>query len=239
MELKLFVIMGNIADNKPHHSEVKKRKIIFLRPFATILSIIAKVYDKYIKGPVLKSELGACGKHVIFRWNEWHQPWGNVYLSDRTQIVDAKIISHGGKLIVKYGSGAAEGLTVITNFHDRKAGCWFQDTASSGGLDYEKDVIVEEDVWIGANVTIFGGCTIGRGSHIGAGAVIRNNIPPYSVVIGNPAKVIGFSLNPEEIIEHEKVLYPEKERLPITLLEKNYQKLFLNRVADIKCFTKL
>ncbi len=231
--------MENIVDNMPHKNWANKRNSILLRPFAIILSFLAKVYDKYIKSPILKGELGACGKHVIFRWNEWHQPWNNVYLSDRTQIVNAKIISLGGKLIVKYGSGAAEGLTVITNFHDRKAGCWFQDTASSAGLDYEKDVIVEEDVWIGANVTIFGGCIIGRGSHIGAGAVIRNNTPPYSVVIGNPAKVIGFCLNPEEIIEHEKVLYPEMERLPLPLLERNYQKFFLNRVNEIKCFTKL
>lgn len=231
--------MKNKTECKPHQRTVDMALKTTIKPVARLLSILSLVYDKFIKGPILKRLLGSCGKQVIFRWNDWHQPWGNVYLSDRTQIVDAKIISHGGKLFVKYGSGAAEGLTVITNFHDRKVGCWFQDTANSSGLDYEKDVIVEEDVWIGANVTIFGGCTIGRGSHVGAGSVIRTNIPPYSVVIGNPAKVIGFCLTPDEIVEHEKAIYPENERLSLPLIEKNYKKYFLDRVTEIKCFTKL
>ena len=74
--------------------------------------------------------------------------------------------------------------------------------------DIEKDVIVEEDARIGANVTILCGVTIGRGSIIGAGSVIRKNTPPYSIVIGNPARVIKFVLSPEDIAEHELNLYP-------------------------------
>ena len=59
------------------------------------------------------------------------------------------------------------------------------------------------------------------------------------MVIGNPAKVVGFSFTPEEIIEHEKVLYPEEERLPLELLEKNYNKYFISRIKEIKQFTRL
>ena len=73
----------------------------------------------------------------------------------------------------------------------------------------------------------------------GAGAVVRTNVPPYSIVTGNPAKVVGFSLKPEEVIEHEKTLYPEEERLPLDKLEKNYKKYFLNRLMDIRNFTSL
>lgn len=85
------------------------------------------------------------------------------------------------------------------------------------------------------------GVTIGRGSEVGSGSgsVVRSSVPPYSVVIGNPAKVVGFRFTPNEIIEHEKVLYENDERLPQDVLEKNYEKYFLKRIKDIKQFIKL
>jgi hypothetical protein len=52
-------------------------------------------------------------------------------------------------------------------------------------------------------------------------------------VVGNPAKVVGFTFSPEEIIEHEKALYSEKERLPLELLEKNYNKYYKKRLKEI------
>lgn len=59
---------------------------------------------------------------------------------------------------------------------------------------------IENDVWIGANVTILTGVTIGNGAVIGANAVVTRDIPPYSVVAGNPATVLKYRFN-EEIIE--------------------------------------
>lgn len=53
-----------------------------------------------------------------------------------------------------------------------------------------KGVTIEDDVWMGARVTVLDGVTIGRGSVIGAGAVVRDNIPPMSVAVGVPARVI-------------------------------------------------
>jgi len=54
----------------------------------------------------------------------------------------------------------------------------------------EADIIVEDDVWIGADVVILPGVRIGRGSIIGAGAVVTRDIPPYSIAVGVPAKVV-------------------------------------------------
>lgn len=51
-------------------------------------------------------------------------------------------------------------------------------------------VSVEDDVWIGCNASILPGITIGKGSVVGAGAVVTKDIPPYSVAVGVPAKVI-------------------------------------------------
>ena len=58
------------------------------------------------------------------------------------------------------------------------------------GFQAEKKVIIESDVWIGARVIILPGVKIGKGCIIGAGAVVTKDIPPYSIVGGNPAKII-------------------------------------------------
>jgi len=51
-------------------------------------------------------------------------------------------------------------------------------------------ITIEDDCWIGANVVITAGVTIGKHCVIAAGAVVTKNIPPYSVAVGNPARVI-------------------------------------------------
>ena len=55
---------------------------------------------------------------------------------------------------------------------------------------YAKPVTIENDVWIGGNVVILPGITIGKGSVIGAGSVVTKDIPPFSVAVGSPARVI-------------------------------------------------
>lgn len=58
------------------------------------------------------------------------------------------------------------------------------------GFTEPKPIVIEDDVWIGARVTIMGGVTIGHGSIIGAGSVVTKSCEPYSVIAGNPAKLI-------------------------------------------------
>lgn len=57
-----------------------------------------------------------------------------------------------------------------------------------------KDIIIEDDCWIAANSIVLAGVTIGRGSIIAAGSVVTNNIPPYSIAAGVPAKVVKSRL---------------------------------------------
>ena len=52
--------------------------------------------------------------------------------------------------------------------------------------------IVRQGASIGANATITAGTTIGRNSMVGAGAVVTNNVPPYAIVTGNPARITGY-----------------------------------------------
>lgn len=58
------------------------------------------------------------------------------------------------------------------------------------GEEREK-IIVEDDVWLGAGVKVLKGVKIGVGSVIGAGAVVTKDVPPYSIAVGVPCKVIG------------------------------------------------
>jgi maltose O-acetyltransferase len=57
-------------------------------------------------------------------------------------------------------------------------------------------------VWVGGNVTILAGITIGNGCVVGAGSVVTRDVEDYSVVVGNPARVIKKVTPPEN--EEEK-----------------------------------
>lgn len=170
----------------------------------------------------------------------------NLIMEEQTNIDGDAIIMNGrAKLIMKKWSGAAVGLTVVTGNHMSVVGKHIKQVTNKTkdeldiNHEMDKDIVVEEDVWIASKVTLLSGVTIGRGSEVGSGSVVRSSIPPYSVVIGNPAKVVGFRFTPDEVLEHEKHLYEETERLPKALLDKNYEKYFLNRIKDIKQITKL
>ncbi|MDJ0572225.1 MAG: DapH/DapD/GlmU-related protein [Pleurocapsa sp. MO_192.B19] len=66
-----------------------------------------------------------------------------------------------------------------------------------------KGIAIEDDCWLGTSVKVLDGVTIGQGSVIGAGAVVTKDIPPYSVAVGVPAKVI--SQRNELISQHHEL----------------------------------
>jgi acetyltransferase-like isoleucine patch superfamily enzyme len=67
---------------------------------------------------------------------------------------------------------------------------------------YSKGAItVEDDVWIGVDAIILSGVKIGKGAIIGASAVVSKDVPPFSIVVGNPARVIKKRFS-SEIIDY-------------------------------------
>ena len=52
-------------------------------------------------------------------------------------------------------------------------------------------VLIEDDVWMGSHCLVFKGVTIGHHSVIAAGSVVRRDVPPYSLMAGNPARPVG------------------------------------------------
>lgn len=73
------------------------------------------------------------------------------------------------------------------------------------------DLVIGNDVWIGANVSIIGGCTIGDGAIIAAGALVTNNVPPYAIVGGVPAKVIRYRFTENQINKLLKFRWWDKD----------------------------
>lgn len=69
----------------------------------------------------------------------------------------------------------------------------WQDSAvgSLPAKDRSRRVVIEDDCWLGINVVICPGVIVGRGTVVGANAVVTTSTPPYSVVAGAPARVIG------------------------------------------------
>jgi acetyltransferase-like isoleucine patch superfamily enzyme len=58
-----------------------------------------------------------------------------------------------------------------------------------------KTTVIQDDVWIGANAVIRTGLKIGKGSIIGANAVVLQDVPPMSIVVGNPARILKKRFN--------------------------------------------
>lgn len=211
-----------------------------------ILKPFYKMIEKY-KAIMLNEIVLSLGHHelssMVFAPEKIDYPH-KIFLYENTNINAGAVFiispkGEQGKFIMKKNSGAAANLTVITGNHQRQVGRLFKELSKEHIGDIDKDVVVEEDVWLGANVTLLPGVTVGRGATVGAGSVCIKSIPPYAIVMGNPAKIVGFNYTPEQIIEHENALYPSEERIPLEILEKNFKKYFLDRISEIKSFTKL
>ena len=145
----------------------------------------------------------------------------NVFLYEGSKISNAIIMTPYNKFVLKRNSLTTEGLIVLTGNHERRIDRFFntiRQDEKSDGLD--ADVIVEEDCWIGVNVTLLMGVTIRRGTIVAAGAVVTKSTAPYSILGGIPAKHLKFYWTIDQILEHEKQLYPEEERYSREELEK-------------------
>lgn len=72
-------------------------------------------------------------------------------------------------------------------------------------------VIVENDVWIGFGSIIMSGVTIGAGAIVAAGSVVTKDVPSCAIVGGNPAKIIKYRFDPEDLDKHCKWLNSSKQ----------------------------
>jgi acetyltransferase-like isoleucine patch superfamily enzyme len=129
-----------------------------------------------------------CGENVIIHENcfitnpEKTTIGSNVYIGPRCEFFSA------GKVYIGSGTIFGQDVLLVTSNHNYNS----QDLKA---LPYDNRNIlspinIKENCWIGSRAIIMPGVTIEEGSVIGAGSVVTKNVPKYSIVVGNPAKVI-------------------------------------------------
>lgn len=176
---------------------------------------------------LIKKRLGYCGKNVVISIPCKLAAPQNVFMSDYTLIQpNCTFIINKGKVFVGKWSTISSNCTIITDGHTPTVGINTRMMNRYYINDKVKDIIIAEDCWCGAGVTLMSGASMGRGSIAAAGAVVNKPVPPYAVVAGVPAKIIASVFTKEQILEHEKCLYPESERMSLCELDDLFIKYF-------------
>ena len=108
----------------------------------------------------------------------------------------------GAGLVMPHGWGAAINSNAkigrnVTIFHGVTIGQ--RDRASQDGRRISEYPVIEDEVWIGPHAIIVGGIVVGRGSRIAGGAFVTTNIPPYSLVVGNPSSIVKTNCIPDTV----------------------------------------
>lgn len=149
----------------------------------------------------------------------------NIIVGDFTYIADSEFESHitnfypwsKDKLIIGKFCQIASGVEFMMNDANHQMNAvstfpfytlegWDMGSPKAEDMPYKGDTVIGNDVWIGQNVLILPGVHIGDGAVIGANSVVGNDVPPYTIVAGNPAKIIRKRFDDEliELLENFK-----------------------------------
>lgn len=150
------------------------------------------------------------------------------YISANTDVENAEIgkyCSISDHCRIGMGNHNLNQISTSPLFTERKNGTGYRWVEQDTGAAPLKKVYVGNDVLIGSHALIMGGISIGDGAVVGAGAVVTEDIPPYAVVGGVPARIIKYRF-PEEVIARLQELqwwdWPEDIlRTRIDLFQRN------------------
>ena len=142
----------------------------------------------------------------------------NIIVGDFTYIADSEFEGHvthhypwlGDKLIIGKFCQIAAGVEFVMNGANHQMNAvstfpfytlegWNMAPPAMTDLPLKGDTVIGNDVWIGQNAVILPGVHIGDGAIIGAGSVVGSDVAPYTIVAGNPAKVLRRRFD-EELI---------------------------------------
>lgn len=137
--------------------------------------------NSHIKGELLL--FGHGGKIIIGSY---------CYVGDNTRIWSAKNITIGNRVLISHNVNIFDNLThPISSLERHRQFKSIISTAHPDKIDLcEKPIHIENDALIGCASTILKGVTIGEGAIVGAGSVVTKDVPPWTIVAGNPAKMI-------------------------------------------------
>ena len=132
----------------------------------------------------------------------------------RTTIAPGLALTHGRGIVVNANARIGSNVTL---FHGVTIGQ--RDYIDSEGRRNTVYPVIEDDVWIGPHAIVVGGVTVGKGSRIAGGAYVFENVPPYSVVMGNPGQIVKISCVPDvdnryvpvSVDEEDQHLRPQRQ----------------------------
>jgi len=123
-------------------------------------------------------------------------------IGDGTRINGRCVVKGSGKLTIGRYCAIGDGVRFLTSNHSTKSVAnqyaIQREIGLAPAVAKKKDVTVGHDVWIGDGAILLPGLTVGSGAVVGAGAVVSRDVDPYTVVAGNPARVIRKRV-PDEI----------------------------------------
>lgn len=133
----------------------------------------------------------------------------NIIVGDFSYIADSDFESHvthhydwnGDKLIIGKFCQIASGVEFVMNGANHQMNAistfpfytlegWNMNPPAASDLPLKGDIVIGNDVWIGQNAVILPGVHIDDGAIIGANSVVGSNVEPYTIVVGNPAKML-------------------------------------------------
>ena len=185
-----------------------------------------KLYNERLKEYMRRYNMGEGAKvsnNVTIERNHYLE--GSIKIGKNVMLSKNVYIDYSGELIIQDDVSIANGVIIETHTHliNKK-----------GAPPVPGRLLIENGVSILARAYVADTCHfIGRYAGIGAGSYIRGNVLPYSIMIGNPAKIVGFKYSPEEMVEFEKNIFPENERTDIEKYRHNYKKYFVDRRKEI------
>lgn len=115
-----------------------------------------------------------------------------VDFSWQTEVGAGFALTHGWGAVVTPGARIGRNVTL---FHGATLGR--RDRVGAGGERQIGYPTLEDEVWVGPHAIIVGAVTIGRGSRIAGGAFVTEDVPPHSVVSGNPGRVVKSGCTPD------------------------------------------
>jgi acetyltransferase-like isoleucine patch superfamily enzyme len=113
-------------------------------------------------------------------------------------IVCAEKVSIGNDVLISWGCTVVDHNSHSISWQERSSDVvnWMKGAKDWSHVEC-KSVNIQSKAWIGFNAIILKGITIGEGAIVGAGSVVTKDVPPYTIVAGNPARIIR-ELAPDE-----------------------------------------
>lgn len=129
---------------------------------------------------------------VLTAWDSYktQKMTPQILIGDNCNIGDYAHITAINKIVIGNGVLTGRWITITDNSHGESLFPSMSLPPQERILNSKGAVIIEKNVWIGDKSTILPGVIIGEGSIIAANSVVTKNVPAYSVVAGNPAKII-------------------------------------------------